>query len=292
MQKIRHILEAIVVIKLYYFFKIMPIDMASAFGSFVAKKIGPLLAVHKLAEKNMKNAMPDLSDADVQKYMVGMWDNLGRVVGEFPHVGNISKEHMEKIIEVEGFEHVEASHKSGKASFIMSAHFGNWEFLPRTLFEKSGIVSNLIYRKSNNPYIDKLIIKTRGKYAENSIPKGSVGARQLINAIKEHKQICMLIDQKQNDGIAVPFFHKEAMTPPAIANLAIKYDCIILPVQITRMQGAKFKMKVHPPMQIVKTDNNSQDILRIMTEANLILEGWIREHPEQWFWVHNRWPKL
>lgn len=284
-------IRAIVVIKLYYFFKILPLDAASAIGGFLGRKIGPLLSVNKLAARNMKNAMPELSDEQVQKNLLGMWDNLGRVVAEFPHMATVTGKLFDKIVEIEGTEFITNAHESKKSSFFFSGHLANWELIPKTMFEKGGVYSSLIYRKSNNPYVEKLIIKTRSKYPANSIPKGTIGARHLINTIKKGEQICLLVDQKQNDGIAVPFFHKDAMTAPAIANLALKYDCAILPIQVVRIGGSRFKIKISAPLEIKKTDDNQNDILNIMTGINKILEGWIRENPAQWFWVHNRWPK-
>ena len=123
------------------------------------------------------------------------------------------------------------------------------------------------------------------------MPKGPVGARYIIKAIKNGEHIGMLVDQKQNDGIAVPFFGKDAMTASAIANLALKFNCQLVPTEVIRVKGPKFKVKIYDPIILEKTGDQEKDIYNTMVKINSILEGWIRKNPEQWFWVHNRWPK-
>jgi KDO2-lipid IV(A) lauroyltransferase len=290
-KEIKYIVEAVVVKAVYYAFKALPISVASDIGGAMGRKIGPKLKVTKLAEKNIRNALPELNDAQVAKTLDDMWDNLGRLVGEFPKIYSISSNNFNQIVEVEGLENLEKAVKSGKATFVFSGHLGNWEALPRLVSENNFPDISLIYRKANNHYVDRLIIKTRNDSGAQSIPKGSVGARYLVNAIKRCGVIMLLVDQKQNDGISVPFFHKEAMTAPAIANLTLKYGCNVLPFQVIRQGGAKFKIKIWPPVEFEKTGDGNKDTLEIMTKINKILEGFIRENPGQWFWVHNRWPK-
>jgi KDO2-lipid IV(A) lauroyltransferase len=100
----------------------------------------------------------------------------------------------------------------------------------------------------------------------------------------------MLIDQKMNDGIAVPFFGRPVMTAPALALLALRFDCMVVPVRIVRLKGARFRMIAEPPLELPKSGNAKADQLALMTKVNEIVEGWIREKPEQWLWLHRRWP--
>ena len=220
-----------------------------------------------------------------------MWDNLGRVAGEFPHMASFKGEDYSKIVEVEGAEYIKQAGDSGKTTMFFSGHFANWEIVPKTIFEKGCPSINLVYRKSNNPYLDKLILDIRGNYQSGCMPKGTKGARMIIKAIKQNQHIGMLVDQKQNDGIAVPFFGRDAMTAPAIASLALKYDLQLIPLQVLRVKGPKFIVKVSEPFKFDNTGDDKKDTLIAMTRINSILEGWVKQEPSQWFWVHNRWPK-
>jgi KDO2-lipid IV(A) lauroyltransferase len=101
----------------------------------------------------------------------------------------------------------------------------------------------------------------------------------------------VLVDQKMNDGIPVPFFGRPAMTAPAVAQLALRFDCAIIPARVERLKGARFRLTAFPPIEIAKTGNRQADTLAIMTRINAVVEGWIRERPDLWFWLHRRWPE-
>jgi KDO2-lipid IV(A) lauroyltransferase len=100
----------------------------------------------------------------------------------------------------------------------------------------------------------------------------------------------MLVDQKMNDGIAVPFFGHDVMTAPALAELALRYDCPVVPARVERLRGAHFKMTALPPLEMVRTGNHHADVAAVMAKVNALVEQWIRDTPEQWLWLHNRWP--
>jgi Kdo2-lipid IVA lauroyltransferase/acyltransferase len=113
----------------------------------------------------------------------------------------------------------------------------------------------------------------------------------MIAAMQERRSIAMLVDQKMNDGIAVPFFGRDAMTAPALARLALRYGCAVVPVRVDRLEGARSRITAEPPLDLPKTGNMEADTRAIMTRVNQVLESWIRERPDHWFWLHRRWPE-
>ena len=94
-----------------------------------------------------------------------------------------------------------------------------------------------------------------------------------------------------NDGIPVPFFGADAMTAPALAQLALRLTCPVVPVRVKRLEGANFQVIVSPPIEFTSSGDQQADLLAYMTKINAIIEGWIRDTPGQWLWLHNRWPK-
>ena len=100
----------------------------------------------------------------------------------------------------------------------------------------------------------------------------------------------MLVDQKLNDGIAVPFFGRPAMTAPALALLALRFDCDVLPARVERLRGARFRLTVCPPLPLPHSGNQNADVAGLTAAVTAALEAWIRDRPEQWFWLHRRWP--
>src|SRR5438034_521098 len=146
-----------------------------------------------------------------------------------------------------------------------------------------------IYRAANNPLVDRMIARFRGTGSE-FIPKGRVASRRALAALRRGAHLTLLVDQKLNDGIAVPFFGRPAMTAPALALLALRFDCAVLPARVERLAGAHFRLTIHPPLALPRSGDRSADVAALMAAVNATLEGWIRERPEQWFWVHSRWP--
>jgi KDO2-lipid IV(A) lauroyltransferase len=100
----------------------------------------------------------------------------------------------------------------------------------------------------------------------------------------------MLADQKMNDGIPVPFFGRMAMTSSALAALALRFDCDVLPARVERLGGAAFRLTVFPALPLPRSGDHHADVAALMARVNRILEQWIRDRPEQWFWLHRRWP--
>jgi KDO2-lipid IV(A) lauroyltransferase len=101
----------------------------------------------------------------------------------------------------------------------------------------------------------------------------------------------MLVDQKMNDGIPVPFFGRDAMTAPALAAFALKFRCPVVPAHVIREKGARFRIVFQPPLEIFNSHDQHADILSTMTEVNRLIEEWVSQHPHQWMWLHKRWPE-
>jgi KDO2-lipid IV(A) lauroyltransferase len=285
MRDLRYRAEAALVWFIYHFFSLLPLDVASALGGWIARLIGPRLAVSRLARDNLRQALPDLDSAPVIR---AMWDNLGRCVGEFPHAERFC--HDSKRLQIDGMHHVDALRDSGRPALLFSGHIGNWE-LTYALRVRSGVSAHAVYRAPDNPYLAWLFAGRVRRSNFQMIPKGPSGARQTIRLLNKGDWIALFVDQKMNDGISVPFFGRPAMTAPALATLAMKFDCPVIPFRIVRLKGAYFRAEILEPFRFDQSDDRTRDVEKAMIEVNRMLEGWIREYPAQWLWVHRRWPK-
>ncbi|MGE3712958.1 MAG: lauroyl acyltransferase [Alphaproteobacteria bacterium] len=272
-------------LKLFFgLLRLLSLDAASALGGWLGRRIGPRLKAHRTAQQNLARFLPERSPDERNVILQNMWDNLGRVAAELAHHHNPV---LTRRIEIIGGEYMP---KPGAPVFFFSGHVGNWELLAYVAYAH-GVPITSVYRKSNNPYVDDMIADIRSTWARNMFPKGPAGAVKMARAIKNGEAIAMLVDQKMNDGIPVPFFGIHAMTAPALAQLALRYDLPIIPARVVRTSGAHFRSFTYPPLDIERTGNIERDAEKIMCTVNAILESWIREHPEQWFWVHQRWPR-
>ena len=288
-KRLLHLAEGIGAVLVYAFFRALPLDAASALGAFLARAIGPRLGLSRRALKNLRRAMPELSDDGASRVIIGMWDNLGRVIAEYPHLGKYRIYAGDGRIEMVGAEHIRAQNAPDQRAIFFSGHFGNWE-VPTMALTQAGLSVVEMYRAANNPFVDGLINHARSVVGSELAAKGGTGARRMLAAMKNDRHIAMLVDQKQNDGIAVPFFGRDAMTGPALATFALRFDSAVVPVRVDRLKGARFRITVEPPLSYAKTGDADFDTLALMTTVNQVLERWIRERPDHWFWLHRRWP--
>ncbi|MFI4947512.1 MAG: lauroyl acyltransferase [Alphaproteobacteria bacterium] len=266
----------------------LPIDTASSLGGWLARHIGPRLGVSNRARRNLLAALPGLSGAEVERVVKGMWDNLGRVAAEYPHLPQIRVFAPEGRVETAGIEHLDRAIAAGRPVIIFGGHLGNWE-IAALAAGQYGIDVAQIYRAANNRLVDRMIAGFRGAGSE-FIPKGAVASRRALAALRRGAHLTLLVDQKLNDGIAVPFFGRPAMTAPALALLALRFECAVVPARVERLGGAHFRLTIHPPLPLSKSGERAGDVAALMAAVNGTLEAWIRERPEQWFWLHRRWP--
>ncbi len=273
MKSLRYAAEALVVACLLGLFRCLPADIASNAGGFIGRTIGPHLAVNRRAVKHLSQALPD---TDAQIVIKDMWDNLGRVFAEYPHLEKIAATRTEFVGEA-------IFDRDKIPTILISGHIANWEIAATTFFVH-GTDMDLIYRAPNNPWVDKMLKRMRslnGKITTH--PKSSRGMRQVVEGLKKHHNLGILIDQKYNQGIEASFFGRPAMTSLAFVQLAQKYGCPVYPVRVERLKGCNFRVTVHPAMD---TSLPAEEQVR---QAHTLLESWIRERPGQWIWLHRRW---
>jgi Kdo2-lipid IVA lauroyltransferase/acyltransferase len=286
-RKASELAEAAGLIVVMSVFACMPVDWASAVGGRVARTIGPRLGMSRRALRNIRTALPEQDDTEHRRILRGMFDNLGRTVAEFPHMGWICAAESGRVEIVDGRGLIELK-ASGKPGLLFSGHFANWEVGSTVVHRLMGESLLSVYRAANNPTVNRVL--RQSLRARQAVPKGTMGGRDLVRRLREGGHVGMLVDQKLNDGIAVPFFGRAAMTAPAIARLALHFHAPIVPVRIERIDGARFRFTVLSQLAASDTGDVTADVLETMTRINLIIESWIRDRPEQWLWLHRRWP--
>jgi Kdo2-lipid IVA lauroyltransferase/acyltransferase len=259
----------------------------------LARTIGPLLPVSKVADANLRMAMPELDQAARRQVIRGVWENLGRTAGEFAHVGRLAENGSGPGWEVVGAEHIEALAARGGPAILFTGHIGNWEVLPLATARK-GVPFATLYRPADNPLIDEIILELRRASEganERLFPKGAQGARQTLQHLRQGGYVGLLQDQKMNDGIEVRFFGRKAMTASALAALALKIGCPVLPTYAQRIAPARFRVTYEKPLPLPASGNRAADVAALTQTVNDRLEDWIRAKPESWLWLHRRWPK-
>ncbi|MFT9014318.1 MAG: lauroyl acyltransferase [Acetobacter sp.] len=270
-------------------------DHASSVAGGVCRVIGPLLPVSRVAISNLSQAMPELDAATRQRIMRGVWENLGRTIGELPHIASLRENTSTGPgFEVVGAEYLHAQAERGGSVLFMSGHIGNWEMLPPAV-ARHGVPFASFYRAAANPLIDTMIRTLRDRaMGDNPMPlfaKGARGAREALAYVARGGRLGMLVDQKMNDGIEASFFGRPAMTAPALATMALRYRCPVIPGYVVRLGPARLRVVVEPPLDLPDTGDRQHDTQALVQTINDRLESWIRQYPQSWLWLHRRWPK-
>jgi len=290
MKTIKYFFEFIIVITLFFIFKIIGLKNASNLGSMIGRFFGPLFRPKSITKKNIKIGLGEISKESEKEIINGMWSNIGRTFAEYVFLkdfkfNKINYNHVEII----GTKYLDEIKKNNQSVIFFSGHFANFELMALEL-DKFGIKCAAIYRPLNNFFLNPVMEYLRMKYiCPNQIPKGRIGMREIIGKMKNGYSIALMVDQRVSEGPREIFFNKLAHTTTIPAQLALKYDSKLVPISLERKEGIKFIMTVHEPYKVKKTGSEDQDAKNITIKINQILEKMIIKNPKQWIWSHNRW---
>ena len=266
---------------------------ASNLGGWVARLIGPRLPVSRIADANLRRALPRLDATQRRQVIRAVWDNLGRNTGEMPHLAGFQRTSAGPGWEIAGEAHLAGLSRPGSQAVFFSGHLGNWEMI-LPIAAALGIRVGGFYRAGSNVAADRLIQSLRQAPLARAIPmfaKGRDGTRGAVRHMRDGGSLGFLVDQKMNDGIAVDFFGQPAMTATGMAKIALRYGCPIIPVRVQRLGPARFRLICEPPLTVVPTGAEDADVHAATLAMNQTLERWIRADPGAWLWLHRRWPK-
>jgi KDO2-lipid IV(A) lauroyltransferase len=285
MKIIKYFVEFLFIIILFVIFKFLGFKLASNLGSFIGGLLGPFFRSKKKIISNIKKALPEIGEKNIEIISKKMWKNYGRILSEYVFIKNFRNSKNDKIISVEGQEILDKIKNTKEPVVFISGHFNNFELMAMQI-EKSGINLAAIYRPLNNIFLNKIMERIRKKYiCRKQIKKGSSGTRDLLKSFKKNYSIALMIDQRVSEGIRCEFFGQPALTTTIPAQLFKKFGCKIVPVYVERINGIFFKIKVSEPINFSKESS----IEEITLDLNKWLERMILINPGQWIWSHNRW---
>lgn len=270
--------------------RLLPVETASSAMARLLRALGPLASAHRTAVRNLRLAFPDWSARRIRDTARGAWETLGRTAGELPHLARIRPYVEDGRVDVVGAERIDALRESGRPGVFISGHLANWEVMASAICNRP-LDCQITYRAANNPYIDRRITGARLAYGIKVLTPKGAGARDLIRALSKGQSVALMNDQKFNQGVPIPFFGHEAMTAPGATRLAMKFGAPLLPVSVLRTGVARYRVTFHEPFHPERGATEDDAVLATLLRINRFLEDRIREAPEQWFWMHNRWPK-
>jgi Kdo2-lipid IVA lauroyltransferase/acyltransferase len=271
-----------------------PVKTADRFGR-IARTIGPLMREQRIGRANLTAAFPEKSPEEIETILAGVWDNLGRIGAEFAHIDHIwdyDAGHPEKPSRVEfgprSKEIYDRLRDDGKPALIFASHLGNWE-LPALAAVAHGLDAAILYRRPNIASANRIIEEMRQVKMGTLIPAGRDAPFRLADALQRGHHVAMLVDQYLTGGVEVTFFGRKTRANPMLARLLRQIECPVHGVRIIRLPDHRFRAELSEEVKPVRDAKGQIDIQGTTQAITSVVEGWIREYPDQWLWLHRRW---
>jgi Kdo2-lipid IVA lauroyltransferase/acyltransferase len=271
-----------------------PDKTADRFGR-IARLIGPALRENRIGRANLTAAFPEKSPEEIEAILAGVWDNLGRIGAEFAHLDHIwdydtafPERHCHIEITPRTFELFYELKLDGKPALIFASHLANWE-LPALAAVAHGLDTAILYRRPNSASADRIIQQIRQVKMGTLIPAGRDAPLRLADALQKGQHVAMLVDQYLTGGVEVTFFGRKTRANPMLARLVRQVECPIHGVRIIRLPGHRFRAELTEEVKPVRDAAGRIDVQGTTQAITSVVEGWIREYPEQWLWLHRRW---
>ena len=268
-------------------------DVMANVGGAVLRTVGPWLPEHRVGRDNLAAAFPEKSKDEIETILRGVWDNLGRMGAEFAHIDRLwdypERSGAGRIMDSFEAERIAiAMRDDGKPALLFAAHLANWE-LAAVGAHSYGVPSTVLYRRPNVKAVSDAVLALRAGCMGTLLPTSMDAPVKLAEALERGSHVAMLVDQYATRGVPVTFFGRRTRANALIARLARHFDCPIHGIRMVRYPGDRFQLRLTEPIDAPRDAEGKIDVERTMQVITDVVEGWVREHPEQWLWVHRRW---
>ena len=252
-------------------------------GWLNAQVLCPLAGLRPKMRRNLRHAFPDMPETEMRRLLRAVPDSMARTMmeifsgEEFRAIATTAE-----ITGAEGMAALDAAHRDGRAVILVSGHFGNYD-VPRAVFLGRGFRMGGLYRPMDNPLFNETYVAAIKAIGEPLFPRSRRGMAEMVRFLRSGGMIGLLIDQRHKQGAPLDFFGREALTPLSAAEMAMKYDALLVPVYgVRHADGMHFDLVVEPPIP----HGSAEEMTQALNDS---LEAQIRKHPEQWLWMHDRW---
>jgi KDO2-lipid IV(A) lauroyltransferase len=269
-------------------------DRAGDAASALCRSIGPRLRPHRTALANVEAAFPEMAAPQHREIVAEAWDNLGRTAAEYVHMERIwdfdlARPEAGRIrIAADSVARFIELREDGRPALIFGAHLANWE-LPAISAAKHGLPSAVLYRTPNNPHIARDVVALRAPAMGRLINANIAAPVRMMEALTEGLHVGMLVDQFFARGPLITTFGRQTRGNPLLARLARQFECPVLGARAIRLPGGAFRLESTPPLALPRDATGRIDVDAATQAMNDVIEGWVREYPGQWLWMHRRW---
>jgi Kdo2-lipid IVA lauroyltransferase/acyltransferase len=265
------------------------------FWGWFMRRAGPWLPEHRVGRANLIAAFPDKPAAEIERILAGVWDNLGRYAVEFAQIDRLtnadpSSPEDDIVADPATSERFHRLRHDGKGALIFASHLANWE-LPALVAARHGLDTAVLFRRPNIRAVSDAVLKIRAGCMGTLVATGLDAPVKLGRMLEANRHVAMLADQYFVKGVEVTFFGRRCKANPLIAQLARHVECPIHGTRVVRRgdDRNRFTIEITEAITPVRDAQGLIDIAGTMQVITTVIEGWVREHPEQWLWLHRRW---
>jgi KDO2-lipid IV(A) lauroyltransferase len=244
----------------------------------------------RIARRNLALAFPEKDPREREQIVRLAFRHLGRVAAEVFFIPRLGERNVQRHVFFEGMENFRRAQEKGRGVIFLTAHFGNWEWMAAAFPLFSQHPCHVVFRPLDSPFLDRMVERVRTSTGNGTIPKQKAMG-QILRLLKEGKTVGILLDQNMawQEGVFVDFFGELACTNTGVALLALKTGAAVLPVFNIREEDGRYRAVIEPEVPLIRTGDKKSDVLQNTQLFTRIIEGYIRNHPNQWLWVHQRW---
>lgn len=270
---------------------ILPRPLARAVGALITRLAFFLRPpLRRAAVFNLRLAFPDLSDAERRRILRSLVRQVGWMAGEFAQFPRYTRDRIERIVVLDGFENFDAAQRLGKGVLFLTGHTSAWELAPfaQALY---GYPLHFLVRPIDNPRVEALVNGYRCLSGNTPIEKNK-SARAMLQILRAGGTIGVLIDQNtsREEGVFVDFFGVPACTTSGLARIALHTEAAVVPGFLFWDEHMrKYRLRFEPTIELQRTGSEERDIRENTARFTRAVEDYVRRHPDQWLWVHKRW---
>lgn len=289
MKRIRHFFEYLLFLGVGVIACILPRRVALFLGARIGDFGFYCVPIRKkVTIQNLTQAFPEKEHQEIMRIARRVYQNLGINAIEHLRFPGLNRAKLLQIVKIEGEEHIRQALDRGKGIIFVGGHFGNWEYMGCSI-SAAGYPISFVVADIHNRFLDKMVNSHRKKMGVTIIPKG-IAVRGMLRALKKNGSIAMLMDQDAGrGGVFVDFLGRPSATAKGPATFALKTGAVILFMISFREKDLSLKVVIDKIETEHLSETNAENIKDITQRCTARLEKYIRQYPDQWFWMHRRW---
>lgn len=244
----------------------------------------------RIALRNLAIAFPNKTEMERKQIALSAFRHLGRVLGEFSFTLRFNSQNIKNFIIFEGLEHYRMAQEKKRGIVFLTAHFGNWEWMAASFPLHTGRGVHVIFRPIDAPFLNRIVERLRTCTGNQGVPKQKAMGR-ILRLLKNGEAVGILLDQNMawQEGVFVDFFGELACTNEGLALLALKTGAAVLPAFNVRESDGRYRVIIEPEIPLIRTGDKETDVQKNTEIFTGVIERYVRQYPDQWLWVHQRW---